>query len=605
MIDREIKTISFAEAAFSKRGMYLSADNDEAIHLGLREIYVNSLDALTETKAMTGMVQIKINSKDRLIEVFDNGPGILNKLRDDGVYSLVAAATMPHTGSHTDNKNVNSIGTNGIGLAAVAHTSSYFKIISDDGMVRAEAIFSGDSKGASLVSYNEGKSTRTTGVIVQYTPNVESYESAWIERERLVSEVNEMMKFYPNYKFVIDYDGNKTTIQYPNGLRDKSTKVYYESDNLIIALNTNGGGIKGYGNRLFLPNGGAFFSHFKTQLTRTINDLTKLKLRGEQIYSVFGGYLAIFVSNPLFSNQAKTAISNKEVNPEITSGLKMALEDFCQTDDWAKVVKRLEAEAKAEAAAERAREKVLRAKKDFSKKKINTMSEKFCDSDWKNREECRLFLGEGTSATSPIRRVKWPQDATMELRGKILNTCREDWGRVVENKELMMIAKALGASISDNGFVLSKKDLRFGKIVLAADDDVDGEHIISLLMTFFYRYFPEIVKDGRLYTIAPKLFKAKTSKGDYWFGTEKEMTTFCKKNKLKPLEVARYKGRGSMSDEELKPLIDPEHGEFYQITVKDIKRAEESLKLMSNDVSSRKNLVFSEIDLLEEEGYEY
>lgn len=393
--EREIKTMPFAEAVFKKRGMYLSADDQEAIHLGLREIYVNSLDALSESSWKASTIRVNINTNTRTIEVIDCGPGIPNKFREDGVYSLVAAATMAHTGSHTDNREVNSIGTNGIGLSAVTHTASSCTIHSDDGKILAVASFEGTDKGAVLKSYTEQPSTGHSGVKVSYVPNIESYHDAWIDEQFLIDEVNEMMKFYPKHTFIINYDGHLTTIAYPNGLKEKDTCIYYESPNLIIALNTKGNGIKPYGNRLYLPNGGNFFVQVKTQMTKTVNDLSGLKLKGEQVQSVFGGYVAIFVQNPLFSNQSKTAISNKEINPEITTAIKSELEAFSKTSEWEKIIKSLEAEVKAEEAAARAREKILKAKKDFSDKKINTMSEKFIDTDWKNRKECDLYLVEG------------------------------------------------------------------------------------------------------------------------------------------------------------------------------------------------------------------
>lgn len=576
--------------------MYSSADDKEALHLALREIYVNSLDAITETKQAKGNISISINTQKRRVIVKDDGPGIPIKTREDGSYSLVAAYTMSHTGSHNDAREVNAIGTNGIGAALVCHSSSEFSVSSCDGRKTAIAEFFGSEEGAVLKEYKETDKKTPSGVTVSFIPDTEVYHDAWFDIEALEHEISEMMKFYPNCSLTLEVDGRSKTYFYPNGLREKDTCIYYESESLIMALNANGGGIKAYGNRLYLPQGGAFFTQAKTQLTKIVNDMSGLKLKGEQVQAVFGGYLAIFVSNPLFSNQSKTAISNKEVNSEITSALRSEMEKFVKTSTWNKIVKNLEAEAKAEAAAERAREKVLKAKKDFADKKINTMSEKFCDTDWKNRSECRLFLGEGTSATSPIRRVKWPQDATMELRGKVLNVEREGWDKVVENKELMMIAKAIGATITDNGFLLPEKNFRFGSIILAADDDSDGNHIISLLMAFFYHYFPQLVKRGALYIIKPALFRIIVKGENRWFGTEKEMKDWCRLNKVKATHVDRYKGRGSLDDNLLKPLLDPQKGEFYQITLTDAKKAVEAMKLMAEDVEARKDLISKDLD---------
>ena len=594
--ERDIKTISFGRACRDRLGMYLSADKSEALHLGLREIYVNSLDALTETNQPNGVVIITIDSKKHEVEVQDTGPGIPIKTRDDGSYSLVAAYSLSHTGSHFDGRATNAIGTNGVGGSIVNHTASYFEVLSCDGKKMARAIFEGSEEGAQLKDYHEAKPDRYSGVKVLYQPDSLIYGDEWFNREALIAEFSEMMKFYPKYKLVFQMDDYTCAFEYPKGLRENDTCIYYESESLIMALNANGGGIKAYGNRLYLPNGGAFFTQFKTQLTKIVNDLSGLKLKGEQVQAVFGGYLAIFVNNPLFSNQSKTAISNKEVNPEITSALRSEMEKFVKTSAWDKIVKNLEAEAKAEAAAERAREKVLKAKKDFADKKINTMSEKFIDTDRKDRANCDLYLAEGDSAGGPIKRTKPDNAAVMLLRGKVLNTARTDFEAVLNNKELMMIAKGIGATLTETGFLLPEQKMRFGKIIIAADSDEDGCHIQSLLMAYFYTYFPQLIRKGMLYALAPKLFKIETKGKEMFFGSELEMNTYVKTNKIRAQKVQRFKGLGSFDDSEFKAQIDPETRDLIQITIPSAARAAQAMKLMEEEVKSRKDLIRGEFE---------
>ena len=594
--ERDIKTISFGRACRDRLGMYLSADKSEALHLGLREIYVNSLDALTETNQPNGVVIITIDSKKHEVEVQDTGPGIPIKTRDDGSYSLVAAYSLSHTGSHFDGRATNAIGTNGVGGSIVNHTASYFEVLSCDGKKMARAIFEGSEEGAQLKDYHEAKPDRHSGVKVLYQPDSLIYGDEWFNREALVAEFSEMMKFYPKYKLILQMDDYTYSFAYPKGLRENDTCIYYESESLIMALNANGGGIKAYGNRLYLPNGGAFFTQFKTQLTKIVNDLSGLKLKGEQVQAVFGGYLAIFVNNPLFSNQSKTAISNKEVNPEITSALRSEMEKFVKTSAWDKIVKNLEAEAKAEAAAERAREKVLKAKKDFADKKINTMSEKFIDTDRKDRANCDLYLAEGDSAGGPIKRTKPDNAAVMLLRGKVLNTARTDFEAVLNNKELMMIAKGIGATLTETGFLLPEQKMRFGKIIIAADSDEDGCHIQSLLMAYFYTYFPQLIRKGMLYALAPKLFKIETKGKEMFFGSELEMNTYVKANKIRAQKVQRFKGLGSFDDSEFKAQIDPETRDLIQITIPSAARAAQAMKLMEEEVKSRKDLIRGEFE---------
>ena len=215
--ERDIKTISFGRACRERLGMYLSSDQTEALHLGLREIYVNSLDALTETNAPKGVITIEINSKIHRITVTDDGPGIPNKKREDGDYSLVAAFTLSHTGSHFDGRAVNSIGTNGVGGSIVNHTASECYITSNDGKVSAMAMFTSDDDGAHLIKYTEGKPGRATGLVASYCPDRKVYGDAWFNETDLIAELDEMMKFYPKYKIVLNFDGHKTNIAHPSG----------------------------------------------------------------------------------------------------------------------------------------------------------------------------------------------------------------------------------------------------------------------------------------------------------------------------------------------------------------------------------------------------
>jgi DNA gyrase/topoisomerase IV subunit B len=254
MNERDIKTISFGRACRDRIGMYLSADREEALALGLREIYVNSLDALTETKQRNGKIEIRLDSMAKTIKVSDNGPGIPNKMREDGVHSLVAAFTMPHTGSHFDEREVNSIGLNGIGASVVTHTAKKMIIRSNDGKVNTEASFNESDNGAVLEHCKDLKSGGLKGVEVQYQVSDKIYGDVWFDTETLKDSLSEMMKFYPNVEVVLIDDGRPTSFKYPNGLKDTNTKVYYESDNLILSLGLGGGDIKPFGNRLHLPH---------------------------------------------------------------------------------------------------------------------------------------------------------------------------------------------------------------------------------------------------------------------------------------------------------------------------------------------------------------
>ncbi len=585
--ERDIKTISFGRACRDRLGMYLSADPAEALHLGAREIYVNSLDALTETNQPRGTIKITVDSNKRFITVEDDGPGIPNKLRDDGTQSLVAAYTLSHTGSHFDGRAVNSIGTNGVGGSIVNHTAAEFEVISNDGKVCASAVFSGDKEGAHLVQYLETKPNRSTGVKVTYSPDPVVYGDEWLSESKLVEELSEMMKFYPKYKLVLNFDGHVTNIAYPKGLRESSTRMYYESESLILALNTEGDGIKPYGNRLYLPNGGKFFTHFKTQLTKMVNDFSGLKLSGAQVQSVFGGYIAIFVTSPLFSNQSKTAISNTEVNTEITMALRQELEAFSKTQEWEKAMKALELEMKAELAAENARAKVKGAMDNIKKgaKKEVIAADKLKDC-LNHGESAWLAITEGDSAQGALNLGRDIESvATFPIRGKFINCLKNKQEDYLNNEELQQIASILGCGLF-NEYNASK--LKYGKVLIAVDADSDGLNIACLLTTFFYVCMPKFIQEGRLYWMKAPLY---TKPGSYIFTEEEWAKVRDKKN------YKRNKGLGEMLPQEVEDSLFGKDKHWVQLKPSNWTIFSKLIEdLMGKDVETRRQYLFDKVD---------
>lgn len=585
--ERDIKTISFGRGCRERLGMYLSSDPADALQLGLREIYVNSLDALTETNQPSGSISIVINTPSRTIVVADNGPGIPNKIREDGSHSVVAAYTLSHTGSHFDDRAVNSIGTNGVGASIVNHTAKTFFVRSNDGKSLFTGKFESDDDGAKLVQQNTVKADRNRGVRVEYIPDKKIYGDAWFDEEKLHQELSEMMKFYPKYKLTLEFGGKTTTFAYPNGLKDKETKLYYESENLIIALNTNGDGIKPYGNRLYLPAGGAFFTHFKTCLTKFVNEMSGLKLTGQQVQSVFGGYIAIFVTNPLFSNQSKTAISNKDVNVEISSALRQELEKFSKTQEWERAIKRLETEMKAEAAAEKARNRVKHAMEDIkkgSRKKV-VAADKLKDCI-KTGQEAWLAITEGDSAQGALNLGRDIEIvATFPIRGKFINCLKNKQEDFLDNEELKQIASILGCGLFEQ---YNARYLKYGKVLIAVDADFDGLNIACLLLVFFYVCMPKLIQEGRLYWMKAPLY---SKPGSYIFTEEEWARVKDKKN------YKRNKGLGEMTPQEVSESLFGEHKRWVQLKPENWTVFSKLIvDLMGTDVETRRDFLFNKVD---------
>lgn len=587
--ERDIKTISFGRACREKLGMYLSADPKEALHLGLREIFVNSLDALTETNQPRGTVSITINTKIHRVTVTDDGPGIPIKEREDGSNSVVAAYTLSHTGSHFDGRAVSSIGTNGVGGSIVNHTASECAITNCDGKKSCNVIFGGSDDGANVILYKEGATSAPTGVTVSYCPDRKIYGvDTWFDEDALKNELSEMMKFYPKYKMVLNFDGRKSTFSYPNGLKTSDTKGYYESDNLIMAIGIGDGGVKPYGNRLYLPLGGAFYTQFKSQFTKMVNEASGLSLKGNQVQTVFNGYIAIFVSNPLFSNQSKTAISNKEVNTEITMALRQVMEQLTSTREWEKCVKALEAEQKAEEAAERARNRIKNALDKISKKKKTlAIAEKLKDCI-AHGEDAWLAITEGDSAQGALNLGRDIEHvATYPIKGKFINCLKNSREDFLDNQELQEIAIILGAGLFEK---FNAKQLKYGKVIIAVDADADGLNIACLLIVFFYVCMPEIIREGRLYWMrAPLYYNEDTHQ--YIF-TEEEWAKVKKK-----AGFTRAKGLGEMTPTAVEESLFGKYKVWEQLTPKNWGVFAKLLDdLMGKDVEVRRDYLFSKVN---------
>lgn len=587
--ERDIKTISFGRACREKLGMYLSADPKEALYLGLREIFVNSLDALTETNQPRGTVTITINTKIHRVTVSDDGPGIPIKKREDGSNSVVAAYTLSHTGSHFDGRAVSSIGTNGVGGSIVNHTASECAITNCDGKKSCNVIFVGKDDGAEVVTYKEGATTTPTGVTVSYCPDRKIYGvDTWFDEDVLKNELSEMMKFYPKYKMILDFDGRKSTFTYPNGLKTTETKGYYESDNLIMAIGIGDGGVKPYGNRLYLPLGGAFYTQFKSQFTKMVNEASGLSLKGNQVQTVFNGYIAIFVSNPLFSNQSKTAISNKEVNTEITLALKQVMEQLTATKEWDKCVKALEAEQKAEEAAERARNRIKNAlDKIGKKKKTLAIAEKLKDCI-AHGEEAWLAITEGNSAQGALNLGRDIEHvATYPIRGKFINCLKNSREDYLDNVELQEIAIILGCGLFEKYVA---KALKYGHVLIAVDADADGLNIACLLIVFFYVTMPQFIKEGRLWWMkAPLYYNEDTH--EYIF-TEEEWAKVKKK-----AGFTRAKGLGEMTPLAVEESLFGKSKHWVQLKPKNWATFSKMIEdLMGKDVDVRRDYLFSKVN---------
>lgn len=407
---KDIVSLSPGRAFRDKIGMYLSADRQEAINLGLRELVVNVQDEFEVFKPIQPYLKIELFTKERKIKVSDNMRGIPVGVREDGNNSLTAAFLIPHSGGkHQEGVYSSSVGVNGEGNKVVCHTSEWLEVeVKRDGKIYYQK-FTSNEEGASPVAdvsvVIDNDKKQKTGTIITYVPDKKVYGDIFIERESLRKMLREMSYFTKELKIQLIIDGEEELFFSKNGLIDglqskevigKPFSYFYETGDCKVELAlqwvAKKGNIKGYANGLYMPDGGAFISSFKSSLTRTFNSLAKTKFTGDQIRDCLDGFVSVKVKVGQFSNQAKTALANKEAGTATSTAITSCLKDFFlkKKNEFDKVIEILIRTEKADLAADKARNMVLNAAKDVEK---NQKKKVFASDKLKDAE----FLGESST----------------------------------------------------------------------------------------------------------------------------------------------------------------------------------------------------------------
>lgn len=606
----DIVSLSAGRAFREKIGMYLSADRQEAINLGLRELIVNVQDEYEVFKPKNPLLKIVLDSNKREIEVCDNMRGIPVGKRDDGINSLTAAFLIPHSGGkHTEGAYSSAVGINGEGNKVVCHTAKWLEVtVRRDGHIwfqRFESTDEGAAPVTEVKDMGEIPKNWETGTIIKYSPDEKVYGKIFIDILKLKKMLTELSYFTKGLKIQLIIDGKEETFYSENGLIDglKNEKAlsepfsyFYETEDCKVELAlqwvSSNGNIKGYANGLYMPDGGAFITGFKSSLTRTFNNLANKNFSGEQIRGVLDGFVSVKVKIGQFSNQAKTALANPEARTATSTAISIALKEFFQRNNQSfnKVIELLTKVEKAEAAAARARTAVMDAQKTVEKelKKKSVLAGKLVDCE-KHNEESQLLIVEGKSALGSIVNARdGVTTACFPLRGKIINVLKNNEEDIFNNQEVKELQIALGCGIGDK---FNMKKLRYGRICIAADLDYDGYAIVCLVLTFFYKYYPELIRQGKIYWARTPLFSVETKGQTYYAYTEEELV------KLPKGKVSRNKGLGEISAEEMKRTLFDNQDGYIQFTMEDATAAAYYFNLLlGENVKGRREYIFENID---------
>lgn len=552
---KDIITLSQGRAFREKIGMYLSGDRQEAINLGLRELIVNTQDEYEVYKPKNPFLKITLDTKSRTICVEDNMRGIPCSIRDDGMNSLTAAMLINHSGGkHSGSAYESSVGINGCGNKIVNHTAKWLTVeVRRDGKIYTQKFESNDEGAYPITDVLEVGNSTTTGTKITYCPDSKVYGDCFIELDKLREMLTEISYFSRGLRIELIVDNKEPELFVSqNGLMDglnssnamsKPFQYFYKTDDCEVELALQWvkkkGKIKGYANGLYMSDGGAFISGFKSSLTRTFNSLTNKKFDGDSIRNLLDGFVSVKVKVGQFSNQAKTALANPEARTATSAAITEALKQFASTrqSDFNSIVTFLDRLDKAEKAAEKARDAILNHEREqvaASKKKL-VNSDKLRDAK-KLGEDSILLVCEGLSAGGSMsigRDIN--KYGILMLRGKAINCLSNPIEDILENEEVKLLLQALGITY---GKPYNAKKLRYGKIAIATDSDFDGSHCGLLVMAMLQRLCPEFIQEGRLNWLVPPLYKLEKSKKVWYYYSEDEFQNRKEGNG----EIIKYKG---------------------------------------------------------------
>lgn len=608
----DIVSLSAGKAFREKIGMYLTADRQEAVNLGLRELIVNVQDEYEVYKPADPFLKITLNSITHEITVQDNMRGIPVGVREDGMNSLTAAFLIPHSGGkHQEGAYSSAVGINGEGNKIVCHTAEWLEVrVMREGKIWFQR-FESDDEGARAVTEVQeiGECGSQTGTLIKYKPDARVYNGCFIDIPKLKKMLEEISLFTKGLTIKLDVDGKVETLLSKNGLIDglntsnalsKPFSYFYETDDCKVELAlqwvTKGGEIRGYANGLYMPDGGAFITGFKTSLTRTFNSLAKENYSGDVIRNVLDGFVSVKVKVGQFSNQQKSSLANPEARSATSTAISNALKEFAtrRKTDFDKVLELVRRLAKVEAAIDRERKKVLEATKDIEKnqKKKVFSSDKLKDAEFLG-ENSILLIAEGDSAMGGLAQGRdYTRYGIMAIRGKIINALSNPDEKVYENEEIKLLLSAM--NIIPGKY--DAKKLRYGKLAICTDADSDGYHIGLLIMAALAHIAPQFIREGRLCWLRSPLHIVHDGKKETYYFTDEELEQ--NRHKIKG-EIQRNKGLGSLEPEQAREsMFNPE---YQRLDIMEYSEEAMSLlySLMGEDVAPRRDFIMENVDFSE------
>lgn len=618
----QISILEGLEAVRKRPGMYIGSTGIRGLNHLIYEIVDNAVDEHLE--GFCSEINVTLES-DGSVTVEDNGRGVPIEIHPTAKIPAVEVVfTMLHAGGKFENSGYKiSGGLHGVGAAVVNALSKWLVVtVKRDGIVYQQKFERGVTK-TPLTQI--GKCLKKeTGTTVSFLPDDEIFEKTIFKEDAVKSRLHETAYLNPELTIIFsDKRSGKDetiTLHEPKGIesyvadinKNKEAvssiihfKDTYEGIEVEVAfqyVNVFEENIFGFCNNIYTQEGGTHITGFKQKFTTIINQYARelgilkekdTNFTGLDVRNGMTAVVAIKHPAPRFEGQTKTKLDNPDAGVAVSNivGDEVTLYFDKHQEELKSVIDCAVASAKIRKAEEKAKNNVLKKTKysfDSNGKLAN------CES--KNPEECEVFIVEGDSAGGSAKTARnRATQAILPIRGKILNVEKASIDKVLANAEIQSMILTFGCGFSEgygNDFDISK--LRYNKIILMTDADVDGAHIDTLLLTFFYRFMPELITNGHIYIATPPLYKViqKNGKGEYLYD-DKALDDYRKKHHGKSFTLQRYKGLGEMDPEQLwETTLNPETRILKQVEIEDIRLANEVTEmLMGSDVPPRRNFI--------------
>ncbi len=618
----QISILEGLEAVRKRPGMYIGSTGIRGLNHLIYEIVDNAVDEHLE--GFCSEINVTLES-DGSVTVEDNGRGVPIEIHPTAKIPAVEVVfTMLHAGGKFENSGYKiSGGLHGVGAAVVNALSKWLVVtVKRDGIVYQQKFERGVTK-TPLTQI--GKCLKKeTGTTVSFLPDDEIFEKTIFKEDAVKSRLHETAYLNPELTIIFSdkRSGKDETITFhePKGIesyvadinKNKEAvssiihfKDTYEGIEVEVAfqyVNVFEENIFGFCNNIYTQEGGTHITGFKQKFTTIINQYARelgilkekdTNFMGLDVRNGMTAVVAIKHPAPRFEGQTKTKLDNPDAGVAVSNivGDEVTLYFDKHQEELKSVIDCAVASAKIRKAEEKAKNNVLKKTKysfDSNGKLAN------CES--KNPEECEVFIVEGDSAGGSAKTARnRATQAILPIRGKILNVEKASIDKVLANAEIQSMILTFGCGFSEgygNDFDISK--LRYNKIILMTDADVDGAHIDTLLLTFFYRFMPELITNGHIYIATPPLYKViqKNGKGEYLYD-DKALEDYRKKHHGKSFTLQRYKGLGEMDPEQLwETTLNPETRILKQVEIEDIRLANEVTEmLMGSDVPPRRNFI--------------